>query len=118
MSIRGGPVRREETYARKPAEVGRALEDVPPPEPADPDSVDDDLLRLIFTSCHPVFSTQARIALTPRLLGGLGSEETARAFLASGATVAQRVVRAKRTLGRAGIPFEVLYGADRAARLR
>ncbi|QNE75536.1 RNA polymerase subunit sigma-24 [Streptomyces finlayi] len=110
-------VRRKETYARKLAEVGRTLEDVPPPEPADPDRIDDDLLRLIFTSCHPVLSTQARIALTLRLLGGLGTEEIARAFLATETTVAQRVVRAKRTLGRAGVPFEVPYGPDRAARL-
>ncbi|MFC9248794.1 RNA polymerase sigma factor [Streptomyces sp. NPDC057136] len=110
-------VRRKETYARKLAEVGRALEDVPPPEPADPDHIDDDLLRLMFTSCHPVLSTQARIALTLRLLGGLSTEEIARAFLATEATVAQRIVRAKRTLGRAGVPFEVPCGPDRAARL-
>ncbi len=113
-------VRRKETYARKLAEVGRTLEDVPPPEPADatdPDGIDDDLLRLIFTACHPVLSTQARIALALKLLGGLTTEEIARAFLTSEATVAQRIVRAKRTLAKAGVPFEVPYGADRAARL-
>lgn len=110
-------VRRKETYARKLAEVGRALEDVPPPDTADPDGIDDDLLRLIFTSCHPVLSTEARIALTLRLLGGLSTEEIARAFLATEAAVAQRIVRAKRTLGRAGVPFEVPYGPERAARL-
>ncbi|WP_066957093.1 RNA polymerase sigma factor, partial [Streptomyces lushanensis] len=77
----------------------------------------DDLLRLIFTACHPVLSTEARIALTLRLLGGLTTEEIARAFLTSEPTVAQRVVRAKRALAKAGVPFEVPYGADRAARL-
>ncbi|MEU0374222.1 RNA polymerase sigma factor [Streptomyces sp. NPDC006283] len=111
-------VRRKETYARKLAEVGRALEDVGPPvEPSDPDDIDDDLLRLIFTACHPVLSTHARIALTLRLLGGLTTEEIARAFLAAEPTVAQRIVRAKRSLAKAGVPFEVPYGADRAARL-
>ncbi|MGW4199894.1 RNA polymerase sigma factor [Streptomyces sp. NPDC004726] len=114
-------VRRKETYARKLAEVGRALEDVPPPaEPAlltDADDIDDDLLRLIFTACHPVLSTDARIALTLRLLGGLTTEEIARAFLATEAAIAQRIVRAKRSLAAAGVPFEVPYGPDRAARL-
>lgn len=109
-------VRRRETYARKLAEVGRALEDVPPPEPADPDGIDD-LLRLIFTSCHPVLSTEARVALTLRLLGGLGTDEIARAFLVRESTVAQRIVRAKRTLGRTGVPFEVPSGPERPARL-
>ncbi|MFD8699329.1 RNA polymerase sigma factor [Kitasatospora purpeofusca] len=110
-------VRRRETYARKLAEVGRSLEDVPPPEPAGPDDIDDDLLRLIFTVCHPVLSAEARIALTLRLLGGLTTAEIARAVLSSEPTVAQRIVRAKRTLAQAGIPFEVPYGAERAARL-
>ncbi|MFD9838058.1 RNA polymerase sigma factor [[Kitasatospora] papulosa] len=110
-------VRRRETYARKLAEVGRALEDVPPPEPADPDGIDDDLLRLIFTSCHPVLSTEARVALTLRLLGGLGTDEIARAFLVRESAVAQRIVRAKRTLGRTGVPFEVPSGPERPARL-
>ncbi|MFA7764158.1 RNA polymerase sigma factor [Streptomyces sp. NRRL S-448] len=111
-------VRRKETYARKLAEVGRTLEDVPPPaEPADPEDIDDDLLRLIFTSCHPVLATEARIALTLRLMGGLTTQEIARAFLTSEATVAQRIVRAKRALAKAGVPFEVPYGADRDARL-
>lgn len=97
-------VRRKETYARKLAEVGRALEDVAPTEPADADDIDDDLLRLIFTACHPVLSTEARIALTLRLLGGLTTEEIARAFLASEPAVAQRIVRAKRTqIGRAHV---------------
>lgn len=113
-------VRRRETYARKLAEMGRDPDGpghAPEPVPADPDDIDDDLLRLIFTSCHPVLSTEARIALTLRLLGGLTTEEIARAFLAPEPTVAQRIVRAKRTLGRAAVPFEVPYGPERAARL-
>ncbi|GAA2602500.1 sigma-70 family RNA polymerase sigma factor [Actinomadura fulvescens] len=110
-------VRRKETYARKLAEVGRTLEDTPPPEPVDADDIDDDLLRLIFTACHPVLSTEGRIALTLRLLGGLTTEEIARAFLTSEPTVAQRIVRAKRALAKAGVPFEVPYGDDRSARL-
>ncbi|MFJ5631307.1 RNA polymerase sigma factor [Streptomyces goshikiensis] len=111
-------VRRKETYARKLAEVGRTLEDVPPPaEPAGPQDIDDDLLRLIFTACHPVLATDARIALTLRLMGGLTTQEIARAFLTSEPTVAQRIVRAKRALAKAGVPFEVPYGADRDDRL-
>ncbi|MFF1794750.1 RNA polymerase sigma factor [Kitasatospora sp. NPDC058263] len=110
-------VRRRETYARKLAEVGRTLEDVAPPEPAEPDDIDDDLLRLIFTACHPVLSAQARIALTLRLLGGLTTQEIARAFLSTEPAVAQRIVRAKRTLATARVPFEVPRGEDRAARL-
>lgn len=114
-------VRRKETYARKLAEVGRTLEDVPPPEEegalADPESIDDDLLRLIFTACHPVLATDARIALTLRLMGGLTTQEIARAFLCPEPTVAQRIVRAKRALAKAAVPFEVPYGADREERL-
>ncbi|MBT2458810.1 RNA polymerase sigma factor [Streptomyces sp. ISL-86] len=111
-------VRRKETYARKLAEVGRTLEDAPPPaEPAAPDDIDDDLLRLIFTACHPVLATEARIALTLRLMGGLTTQEIARAFLTSEPAVAQRIVRAKRALAKAGVPFEVPYGADREERL-
>ncbi|WP_415952882.1 RNA polymerase sigma factor [Streptomyces sp. KLOTTS4A1] len=110
-------VRRKETYARKLAEVGRSLEDVPPPEPADPDDIDDDLLRLIFTACHPVLSAKARIALTLRLIGGLTTEEIARALLTTEATVAQRIVRAKRTLAKADVPYEVPAAEERPARL-
>ncbi|MEU0666005.1 RNA polymerase sigma factor [Streptomyces lavendulocolor] len=110
-------VRRRETYARKLAEVGRDLETAYEPEPAEPDDIDDDLLRLVFTACHPVLSADARVALTLRLLGGLTTEEIARAFLVPEATVAQRIVRAKRSLARAGVPFEVPGGRDRAARL-
>ena len=81
------------------------------------DDVGDDLLRLVFTACHPVLSTEARVALTLRLLGGLTTEEIARAFLVPEATVAQRIVRAKRTLAEARVPFEVPRGAELAARL-
>jgi RNA polymerase sigma factor (sigma-70 family) len=83
----------------------------------DEEDLDDDLLRLIFTACHPVLSTEARIALSLRVLGGLTTPEIARAFLVPEATVAQRIVRAKRTLAEAHIPFEVPRGAERAARL-
>src|SRR5438874_8232140 len=81
------------------------------------DDVGDDLLRLVFTSCHPVRSPEARVALTLRLLGGLTTEEISRAFLVPETTVAQRIVRAKRTLAEARVPFEVPRGADLAARL-
>ena len=81
------------------------------------DDVGDDLLRLMFTACHPVLSTEARVALTLRLLGGLTTEEIARAFLVPVATIAQRIVRAKRTLAEARVPFEVPRSAERAARL-
>jgi len=81
------------------------------------DDIGDDLLRLIFTACHPVLSTEARVALTLRLVGGLTTEEIARAFLVPVSTVAQRIVRAKRTLGEARVPYEVPRGGDRAARL-
>jgi RNA polymerase sigma factor (sigma-70 family) len=110
-------VRRREVYVRKLAEVGRTLEEVPPAEPVDEDDIDDDLLRLIFTACHPVLSPVARIALTLRLLGGLTTEEIARAFLSTEPTVAQRIVRAKRTLAKAQVPFELPSRSERAARL-
>ncbi|MEU0387575.1 RNA polymerase sigma factor [Streptomyces chartreusis] len=111
-------VRRRENYARKLAEIGRDLPTVSDPEePADPDDIDDDLLRLVFTACHPVLSTEARTALTLRLLGGLTTAEIARAFLVPEPTVAQRIVRAKRTLATKNIAFEVPYGPDREARL-
>jgi len=86
-------------------------------EAATEDDVGDDLLRLIFTACHPVLSTEARVALTLRLLGGLTTEEIARAFLISEPAVAQRIVRAKRALNDARVPFEVPAGAELAARL-
>ncbi|MFF8949775.1 RNA polymerase sigma factor [Streptomyces sp. NPDC014940] len=111
-------VRRRETYARKLAEIGRNLPAAAPPlEPADPDDIDDDLLRLVFTTCHPALSPEARIALTLRLLGGLSTAEIARAHLVPEATVAQRIVRAKRTLATRNVAFEVPYGPDREARL-
>src|SRR5207237_4205576 len=90
---------------------------VPNLDAAIDDDVDDDLLRLIFTACHPILCPEARVALTLRLLGGLTTEEIARAFLVPEATVAQRIVRAKRTLAEARVPFEVPRGADLAARL-
>ncbi|MEU6825318.1 sigma-70 family RNA polymerase sigma factor [Streptomyces atriruber] len=117
-------VRRRERYARKLAEVGRDLETAPPPDDpiedvvaADPDAIDDDLLRLVFIACHPVLSTEARVALTLRLLGGLTTAEIARAMLAPEPTVAQRIVRAKRTLAARAVAFEVPYGPDRDARV-
>jgi predicted RNA polymerase sigma factor len=81
------------------------------------DDVGDDLLRLIFTACHPVLSTEARVALTLRMLGGLTTGEIARACLVPEATVAQRIVRAKRTLAEARVPFEMPQAAERAGRL-
>src|SRR6266511_4236599 len=115
-------IRRNERLERKLVELGRELdarqettvEDI---DAALDDDIGDDLLRLVFTACHPVLSTEARVALTLRLLGGLTTEEIARAFLVSEPTVAQRIVRAKRTLADAGVPFEVPEGAERAARL-
>src|SRR5437867_3824973 len=115
-------LRRGKMLDRKHQELGTELEarQESPEEglhaPLD-DEVGDDLLRLIFTACHPVLSTEARLALTLRLLGGLTTEEIARAFLVPVPTVAQRIVRAKRTLAEARVPFEVPRGADRAARL-
>ncbi|CAM5664932.1 RNA polymerase sigma factor [Streptomyces hirsutus] len=114
-------IRRRENYARKLAEIGRDPSAVAPPEDpadlADPDGIDDDLLRLVFTACHPALSAEARIALTLRLLGGLTTAEIARAFLVPEPTVAQRIVRAKRTLATRNVAFEVPYGPDREARL-
>jgi len=115
-------LRRGKMLERKHEVVGRDLE-ARQESPEDAlhaaldDEVGDDLLRLIFTACHPVLSTEARLALTLRLLGGLTTEEIARAFLVPVPTVAQRIVRAKRTLAEARVPFEVPRGADRAARL-
>jgi RNA polymerase sigma factor (sigma-70 family) len=114
-------LRRQKLIERKHAEIGREAEAeeqaVPDLDAALDDDVGDDLLRLVFTSCHPVLSTEARVALTLRLIGGLTTEEIARAFLVPEPTVAQRIVRAKRTLAEARVPFEVPRGADRAARL-
>jgi len=114
--------RRVERLQRKTDELGRELEEQQTLlqrelETAGDEDVGDDMLRLIFIACHPVLSTEARIALTLRLLGGLSTEEIAHAFLLPVATVAQRIVRAKRVLAEARIPFEVPHGADRDARL-
>ena len=115
-------IRRRERLERKVTELGHELEVDGEASGAEfdavlSDQIEDDLLRLVFVSCHPVLSTQARVALTLRLLGGLTTEEIARAFLASEPAVAQRIVRAKRSLADAGVPFEVPEGAERAARL-
>jgi predicted RNA polymerase sigma factor len=115
-------LRRMTLAERKHEELGRELELRPGVTEADfdavlADDVDDDLLRLIFTACHPVLSTEARVALTLRLLGGLTTAEIARAFLVPEPTLAQRIVRAKRTLAEARIPFETPAAAERAARL-
>jgi len=113
--------RRNKRLELKHEEIGRQLEAqemaVPDLNLALDDQVGDDLLRLIFISCHPVLSTEARAALTLRLLGGLTTDEIARAFLVPEATVAQRIVRAKRTLAEAHVPFEVPRGAELASRL-
>ncbi|MCW2640195.1 MAG: polymerase subunit sigma-24 [Dactylosporangium sp.] len=115
-------LRRRAILERKQGELGRELEVqlqtvAPDFGAAIDDDLGDDLLRLVFISCHPVLSTKARVALTLRLLGGLTTDEIARAFLVPEPTVAQRIVRAKRTLAEARVPFEVPEGADRAARL-
>jgi len=112
-------LRRGQTLERKQEEIAHELETWPEPDldAALDDDIGDDLLRLVFTTCHPVLSTEARIALTLRLLGGLTTSEVARAFLAPEATVAQRIVRAKRTLAEAHVPFEVPSGAELAPRL-
>lgn len=115
-------MRRGATWQRKEGEVAREMEaqmDAARPDLDEQldDPVGDDLLRLVFTACHPVLSTEARVALTLRLLGGLTTEEIARAFLVPTATLAQRIVRAKRTLAEAQVPFEVPRGAEMQARL-
>src|SRR5262249_5200749 len=106
---------------RKHEQLGRELAEremtVPDLDSAIDDPVGDDLLRLVFISCHPVLSTEARAALTLRLLGGLTTDEIARAFLAPEATIAQRIVRAKRTLAEKRVPFELPRGAALAERL-
>jgi RNA polymerase sigma factor (sigma-70 family) len=115
-------LRRRSLAERKHEEIGRELEArqeaaVAEIETAVDDDIGDDLLRLMFTACHPVLSTEARVALTLRLLGGLTTDEIARAFLVPEPTVAQRIVRAKKALSAARVPFEVPRGEDRAARL-
>lgn len=119
-------LRQHALHARKREQIGLDLDalgaHVAPDvadvvEAARDDDIGDDLLRLVFTACHPVLSTDARVALTLRLLGGLTTGEIARAFLTPEPTIAQRIVRAKRTLSAAKVPFEVPRAPERAARL-
>jgi RNA polymerase sigma-70 factor, ECF subfamily len=115
-------LRRSKLLERKHEELGYEIETQQETAAADLDAalddpIGDDLLRLVFIACHPILSTEARVALTLRLLGGLTTEEIARAFLVPEATVAQRIVRAKRTLTEARVPFEVPHGPELAARL-
>jgi RNA polymerase sigma-70 factor, ECF subfamily len=108
----------ERKHAQVSIEIGAQLEAATPDlDAAIDDHVGDDLLRLVFTSCHPVLATEARVALTLRLLGGLTTDEIARAFLVAEPTIAQRIVRAKRALADADVPFEVPRGAEFVARL-
>jgi RNA polymerase sigma factor (sigma-70 family) len=115
--------RRSKLLQRKHEELGRELKSQQDVAMANFDTanldndIEDDLLRLVFVSCHPVLSTEGRVSLTLRLLGGLTTQEIARAFLVPEPTVAQRIVRAKRTLTEARVPFEVPRGPDLAARL-
>src|SRR5689334_17384527 len=115
-------LRRNKMLARKHAEIAREIEEEPAThqeelEAALDDEIGDDLLRLIFTACHPVLSVEARVALTLRLLGGLTTDEIARAFLVPEPTIAQRIVRAKRTLADAKVPYEVPRGEELSERL-
>ena len=115
-------LRRNQRFERKLEELGRELETDGAQAQPDVDAaldgeIQDDLLRLVFTACHPVLSTEARVAMTLRVLGGLTTEEIARAFLIPEPTVAQRIVRAKRTLAETRVPFEVPQGAEAAQRL-
>jgi RNA polymerase sigma factor (sigma-70 family) len=115
-------LRRDAMLERKHAQLGHELEasleeTVPALDAALDDHVGDDMLGLVFTACHPVLSMEARVALTLRLLGGLTTDEIARAFLVPEATIAQRIVRAKRTLAATRVPFEVPRGAELLARL-
>ena len=115
-------MRRSANFDRKQDQIGYEIDAllgsaVPDLDAAIDDTIGDDLLRLVFISCHPVLSTEARAALTLRLLGGLTTDEIARAYLVPEATIAQRIVRAKRTLSDAKVPFEVPRGAEFEARL-
>ena len=114
-------LRRKKMAERKHAEIGREMEEGLDPtahiEAALDDDIGDDLLRLVFTACHPVLTTEARVALTLRLIGGLTTDEIARAFLVPEPTMAQRIVRAKRTLAEANVGFEAPRGEELAPRL-
>ena len=113
-------LRRDTLAARKHAQLGYEMTLLQPAGGDDvvhDDGIGDDLLRLVFTACHPVLSADARVALTLRVLGGLSTAEIARAFLVSEATIAQRIVRAKRTLAEKQVPFELPRGAELASRL-
>src|SRR4051794_19206324 len=115
-------LRRNKRVERKHEELGREIDArqqtvVSDLEAAIDDDIGDDLLRLVFTACHPVLSTEARVALTLRLVGGLATDEIARAFLVPEPTIAQRIVRAKRTLAEKKVPFEVPRGAELAERV-
>ena len=116
-------IRREQVLARKVQELGHEIETgggaitEPDIDAAMDDDIGDDVLRLVFTACHPVLTTEARVALTLRMLGGLSTKEIARAYLVGEATIQQRIVRAKRTLAEAKVPFEVPAAPERPARL-
>src|SRR5687768_3735017 len=114
-------IRRDKMRERKQAEIAQLEEQRDTAaecmEAAIDDDLGDELLGLIFTACHPILSADARLALTLRLIGGLTTGEIARALLSNEAAMAQRIVRAKRTIGQAGLPFEVPRGPERAARL-
>lgn len=115
-------MRRDTMRARKHAEIARDLDDdrdtaIEQIEAAMDDDIGDELLSLIFTACHPILSAEARAALTLRLIGGLTVDEIARAFVSNEATIAQRIVRAKKTIAKAGVAFAVPRGAERGARL-
>ena len=113
--------RRNRELERKYAQIGQDIAtaggQTGPFDQAAGDDIDDDMLRLIFTACHPVLAVPARVALTLRLLGGLTTAEIARAYLVPEPTIAQRIVRAKKTLGRAHVPFETPDSQQRPARL-
>src|SRR5262249_42353589 len=110
-------LRRQQTFNQMVGLLHRDVESGAQDEQPDPEHIEDDLLRLMFVSCHPLLSADARVALTLRLIGGLTTDEIARAYLVPEPTVAKRIVRAKQALAAANIPFEVPTGPDRAERL-
>src|SRR5262245_11842266 len=116
-------VRKRSLHERKQDDIGREIDERGRAAESEAlealdDTIGDDLLRLIFTACHPVVPPEGRVALTLRLVAGLTTAEIARAFLVPEPTMAQRIVRAKRTLADAGVPFEVPRGPEQASRLR